>query len=70
MRQARKIVYFYVGIKSALLSLDFSKMFDYILKQKLFFEWPKMKIQKNYYNYGECEICDTPLHEKFINQDF
>jgi len=29
-----------------------------------------MKPQKNGYNYGECEICDTPLQEKRINQDF
>jgi YgiT-type zinc finger domain-containing protein len=29
-----------------------------------------MKTQKNNYNYGECEICGTPLQEKFINQDF
>ena len=27
-----------------------------------------MKTSKN--NYGECEICDTPLQEKLINQDF
>jgi YgiT-type zinc finger domain-containing protein len=29
-----------------------------------------MKPQKNSYNYGECEICDAPLQEKRINQDF
>ncbi|MDZ7361713.1 MAG: YgiT-type zinc finger protein [candidate division KSB1 bacterium] len=29
-----------------------------------------MKTQKNNYNYGECEICGTPLQENFINQDF
>jgi len=29
-----------------------------------------MKAPKNSYNYGECEICDTPLQEKLINQDF
>jgi YgiT-type zinc finger domain-containing protein len=29
-----------------------------------------MKSQKNGYHYGECEICDTPLQEKRINQDF
>lgn len=22
------------------------------------------------YNYGECEICNTPLQEKLIKQDF
>lgn len=22
------------------------------------------------YNYGECEICNTPLHERNIQQDF
>jgi len=29
-----------------------------------------MKPQKNGYNYVECEICDAPLLEKRINQDF
>jgi YgiT-type zinc finger domain-containing protein len=29
-----------------------------------------MKAPNNGYNYGECEICDTPLQEKRINQDF
>ncbi|MCI0618399.1 YgiT-type zinc finger protein [bacterium] len=29
-----------------------------------------MKAGKNNYNYGECEICGTPLQEKLINQDF
>lgn len=29
-----------------------------------------MKAKKNNYDYGECEICDTPLQEKRINQDF
>jgi len=29
-----------------------------------------MNAKKNNYNYGECEICDTPLQEKRINQDF
>lgn len=22
------------------------------------------------YNYGECEICNTPIEEKYIHQDF
>ena len=22
------------------------------------------------YDYGECEICDTPLQEEYVNQDF
>ena len=22
------------------------------------------------YDYGECEICNTPMQERFINQDF
>jgi len=22
------------------------------------------------YNYGECEICNTPMQERLINQDF
>ncbi|MBF0118054.1 MAG: YgiT-type zinc finger protein [Desulfobacterales bacterium] len=26
--------------------------------------------KKNIYNYGECEVCDTPLEEKYIKQDF
>lgn len=29
-----------------------------------------MKAKKNNYAYGECEICDTPLQEKYVNQDF
>jgi len=29
-----------------------------------------MNAKKNNYTYGKCEICDTPLQEKFINQDF
>lgn len=29
-----------------------------------------MELEKNRYNYGECEICDTPLQGKLINQDF
>jgi len=29
---------------------------------------PKKK--NNTYDYGECEICDTPLQEKLIKQDF
>jgi len=26
--------------------------------------------KKNNYDYGECEICGTPLEERIINQDF
>ena len=29
-----------------------------------------MKPQQSTYNYGECEICDTPLQEQCIKQDF
>jgi YgiT-type zinc finger domain-containing protein len=29
-----------------------------------------MKTSNNNYNHGECEICDTPLQGKLINQDF
>jgi YgiT-type zinc finger domain-containing protein len=29
-----------------------------------------MKAEKNNYNYGECEICGTPLQKKIIPQDF
>jgi YgiT-type zinc finger domain-containing protein len=29
-----------------------------------------MELEKNSYDYGECEICNTPLQEKRINQDF
>lgn len=29
-----------------------------------------MKAKKNHYDYGECEICDTPLQGKRINQGF
>lgn len=28
------------------------------------------KQKRNEYNYGECEICDTPMVEKRIKQDF
>jgi YgiT-type zinc finger domain-containing protein len=28
------------------------------------------KTKKNTYNYGECEICDTPMEEHYIRQDF
>jgi YgiT-type zinc finger domain-containing protein len=29
-----------------------------------------MKKKKVNYNYGECEICNTPMEEEFIKQDF
>jgi len=29
-----------------------------------------MKRKPSGYNYGECEICDTPMHEKYIRQNF
>ncbi len=29
-----------------------------------------MKIKTSGYDYGECEICNTPLQEKYIKQDF
>ena len=29
-----------------------------------------MKRQQRAYDYGECEICDTPLQEQCIKQDF
>ncbi len=29
-----------------------------------------MKGKATRYNYGECEICDTPMQEKRIKQDF
>jgi YgiT-type zinc finger domain-containing protein len=29
-----------------------------------------MKTKRAKYDYGECEICDTPLQEKRIKQDF
>jgi YgiT-type zinc finger domain-containing protein len=29
-----------------------------------------MKTKPTRYNYGECEVCDTPLVEKRIRQDF
>ncbi|MBM3860274.1 MAG: YgiT-type zinc finger protein [Verrucomicrobia bacterium] len=29
-----------------------------------------MKTKLSRYDYGECEVCDTPLVEKRINQDF
>ncbi len=29
-----------------------------------------MPSQIKSYNYGECEICDTPMEEKRIKQDF
>jgi YgiT-type zinc finger domain-containing protein len=29
-----------------------------------------MKKKTAAYDYGECEICDTPLQEKLIKQDF
>ena len=35
--------------------------------------WSRVIMQKNkenVYNYGNCEICDTPLEEQYIKQDF
>lgn len=29
-----------------------------------------MKTKKAKYDYGECEICDAPLQEKKVKQDF
>ncbi len=29
-----------------------------------------MKIKNTGYNYGKSEICDTPMQEKYIKQDF
>jgi YgiT-type zinc finger domain-containing protein len=29
-----------------------------------------MKSKTNRYDYGKCEICDTPMQEKYIKQDF
>lgn len=29
-----------------------------------------MKTKVTGYDYGECEICDTPLQERYIKQDF
>ena len=29
-----------------------------------------MKFQQDPYEYGECEVCDTPLQEQRIKQDF
>ena len=29
-----------------------------------------MKTKQDLYNYGECEICDTPMQEQHIKQDF
>ncbi len=29
-----------------------------------------MKGKTTGYNYGECEICDTPMQEKCVKQDF
>lgn len=28
-----------------------------------------MKIKETGYDYGECEICNTPMQEKYIKQD-
>ncbi|MBM4065385.1 MAG: YgiT-type zinc finger protein [Planctomycetes bacterium] len=30
----------------------------------------KIKSGKKGYDYGECEICNTPMEEKYIKQDF
>jgi YgiT-type zinc finger domain-containing protein len=29
-----------------------------------------MKTKPAPYNYGQCEVCDTPLEERLIKQDF
>ena len=29
-----------------------------------------MKTKTTRYDYGECEICDTPMRERLIKQDF
>jgi len=29
-----------------------------------------MSRHQNTYDYGECELCDTPLEEQYITQDF
>jgi len=29
-----------------------------------------MRVKTKEYDYGKCEICDTPLQEKHIKQDF
>jgi YgiT-type zinc finger domain-containing protein len=29
-----------------------------------------MKTKSTKYHYGECEVCDTPLVEKLVKQDF
>jgi len=29
-----------------------------------------MKMTNTEYDYGECEICNTPMQEKYIKQDF
>lgn len=29
-----------------------------------------MKVKETGYDYGECEICNTPMEEKCIKQDF
>jgi YgiT-type zinc finger domain-containing protein len=29
-----------------------------------------MKPEKTGYDYGRCEICETPMLEAYINQDF
>ena len=29
-----------------------------------------MKAATSGYDYGECEVCDTPMEERYINQDF
>ncbi len=29
-----------------------------------------MKEKEAEYDYGECEICNTPMQEKYIKQDF
>ena len=29
-----------------------------------------MRKKRTNYNYGECEVCNTPMKERLINQDF
>jgi HTH-type transcriptional regulator / antitoxin MqsA len=29
-----------------------------------------MRKKESHYNYGECEVCNTPMKERLIKQDF
>ncbi len=29
-----------------------------------------LKTKNSNYDYGECEMCDTPMQERYIKQDF